>query len=101
MALVGISANSSPVLETASKGIHVILVGRQTVLNQNLLDNLNMEVVTEYFSADDLVIAINKYLLSTQIKKYKEMGKRIRDLFFTPVPVNEEIMEPFLLSKSQ
>lgn len=95
-ATIVISSNTTSMVEAAAKGIPVICLGRQTVLNHNMLSGLKIEIVTECFSSDDLVIAINKYLLSTQdeIKKYKEMGKRIRELFFTPV--NEKTMEPFL-----
>lgn len=95
-----ISSSSTSIVEAAAKGIPVIFLGRQTVLNQNILSDLNMEIVTECFSSDDLVTAINKYLLATldEINQYKEMGNRIRNLFFTPV--NEETMQPFLLSNT-
>jgi len=95
-ASIVISSNSSSMVEAAVKGVPVIFLGRQTVLNQNILYNLNMEIVTECFLTSDLVTAINKYLnLSPDKRKeYKEMGKKVRDIFFTPV--NEETMLPFL-----
>jgi hypothetical protein len=91
-----ISSNSSSIVEAAVKGIPVIFLGRQTVLNQNILANLNMDIVTECFSSSELVTAINKYLalLSIDLNEYRKMGEKIRDLYFTPI--NEETMLPFL-----
>lgn len=91
-----ISSNSSSMVEAAAKGIPVISLGRQAVLNQNVLSGLGMELVTECFSAEELAVAVNKYLGLSHIqrKEYREMGKNVRDLFFTPV--NEKTMLPFL-----
>jgi hypothetical protein len=93
---IAISSNSSSMAEAVAKGIPVIFIGRQTVLNQNILSNLNMEIVTECFSTSELIEAINKYLnLSAEkIKEYKGIGKKVRDLLFTPM--NEDTMLPFL-----
>ncbi len=91
-----ISSNSSSMVEAAARGIPVIFLGRQTVLNHNILSGLKMEIVTECFSGAELVIAIKKYLDSLHNKtcNYKNMGDTVRDLFFTPL--NEETMSPFL-----
>lgn len=91
-----ISSGSSSMIEAASKGIPVIFLGRQTALNHNMLSNLKIDIVTECFSTIELVEAINKYLhlSSVKINEYKDMGKKVRELFFTPV--NEKTMEPFL-----
>lgn len=91
-----ISSGSSSMIEAASEGIPVIFIGRQTVLNNNILSNLNMDIVTECYSTMELINAINKYLdlSSAKINEYKNMGKKVRELFFTPV--NEKTMEPFL-----
>lgn len=91
-----LSSGSSSMIEAVSKGVPVIFLGRQTGLNQNILSNLNMDIVTECYSTMELINAINKYLnlSSAEINEYKNMGKKIRELFFTPV--NEKTMEPFL-----
>lgn len=96
LASVVISSNSSSMVEAAAKGIPVIYLGRQTVINHNILSNLNMDIVTECFSTIELVKAIKKYIdLSPSEKiRYKEMGKKLRNLFFEPV--NEETLSHFL-----
>lgn len=98
---IAISSNSSSMVEAAARGIPVIFLGRQTVLNHNMLSNLNMEIVTECFSVTEVVNAINKYLYSLHNKTcdYKKMGDTVRDLFFTPL--NEITMAPFLESCQQ
>ncbi|MFA4955752.1 MAG: hypothetical protein WC556_02110 [Candidatus Methanoperedens sp.] len=95
-ALLVISSNSSSMVEAATKGIPVIFLGRQTAINYNMLQDSKIDIVTECFSTSELVIAIEKYLnlTPTEKTKYKEMGKKLRDLFFTPV--NEETLLPFL-----
>ncbi|MCZ7394910.1 MAG: hypothetical protein ABOK23_07725 [Candidatus Methanoperedens sp.] len=95
-ASVVISSNSSSMVEAAAKGIPVIFLGRQTVLNNNILSDLNMDIVTECFSVPELVKAIDKYLNISPNEKiiYKEMGRKVRDLFFEPV--NEDTLLPFL-----
>lgn len=92
-------SNSGSMVEAAARGIPVIFLGRQIGLNQNILSSLkieNMDIVTECFSERELVEAIEKYQNLTQAEKirYKEIGKRVRDLFFEPV--NEESLLPFL-----
>jgi len=94
-----ISSNSSSMIEAAAKGIPVIFLGRQTVLNHNLLANLNMDTATECFSAEELISAIQKYLTLTPIERnnFKKTGARVRNLFFTPV--NDETLAAFLDSE--
>lgn len=91
-----ISSNSSSMIEAAAKGIPVIFLGRQTALNLNPLSGLNMKIATECFSPAELVNAINRYIeLSPAEKiKYKKLGTKVRNLYFTPV--NEETLQPFL-----
>lgn len=91
-----ISSSSSSMVEAVAKGIPVIFLGRQTVLNHNILANLNTELVTDCFSSSELILAINKYLnlSSNKILEYRKRGKDICDLFFTPV--NAETLLPFL-----
>ncbi len=95
-ASVVVSSNSSSMVEAAAKGIPVIFLGRQTTLNYNMLSNLNMDIVTECFSASELIKAIEMYLnLSPDEKiKYTEMGRKVRDKFFEPV--NDKTLLPFL-----
>jgi hypothetical protein len=91
-----VSSNTSSMVEAATRGIPVIFLGRQTVLNNNYLSNLDMDISVECFSTSELIKAINEYLCLTpeKIRQYREIGYRIRDLFFTPI--NEETMMPFL-----
>lgn len=96
LASIVISSNSSSMVEAAAKGIPVIFLGRQTALNFNILSGLNMDIVTECFSTSELVEATKKYLNLPPDEKmrYKEMGKKVRALFFEPV--SEETLLPFL-----
>lgn len=91
-----ISSNSSSMVEAVAKGIPVIFVGRQTVLNQNTLSKVSMEITTECFSRSELLEAIKKYIELSEADKnmFKKMGLMIRDLYFEPV--KEETMRPFL-----
>ncbi len=59
----------------------------QTSLNHNRLYNVKLDIVAECFSESDLSVAIEKYLhLSTaEIASYKVIGKRMREIFFTPI----------------
>jgi len=91
-----ISSASSSMVEAVVKGIPSIFLGRQTALNQNILHDLKMDIVTECFTASELYNAIIKYLDISEenINKYKEMGKKVCDLYF--LPVNETTIQPFL-----
>lgn len=91
-----ISSNSGSIVEAAARGIPVISMGSQTTINYNILSNINMNIVTECFSVSELIEAIKKYIdiSSTERDRYKEMGIKIRDLFFEPV--NKETLSPFL-----
>lgn len=96
-ASIVISSNSSSMVEAAVQGIPVIFIGRQTVLNNNLLSDIKLSIITECFYTTELIEAINKYsnLSEAEINKYKEMGRKIRNIFFTPI--NEETMSPYLI----
>ena len=71
-------------------------MNRETVLSSNNLANINMPIVTECFTAEELFEAICSYSNSSldKIKEFKAMGKRIRDIYFQPV--NRENMSVFL-----
>ena len=95
-ASVAISNNSSSIVEAAALGIPVIFLGRQTALNQNVLEDVKSELIMECFTADELVAAVNKSLAITpeDDKHYKALGEEILKLFFSPV--TPETMQPFL-----
>lgn len=91
-----IASNTSAMVEAAARGIPVICLGRQTVLNQNYLGGLVTNLVTECFTENELEVAVNRYLKLSPVEQeaYCDEGKRIVQLFFTPV--NEKTMLPFL-----
>ena len=93
-----ISSASSSMVEAVIKGIPAIFLGGQTLLDQNILFNQAqaLDIVTECFSASELVTAIKKYsdLSPCKLSQYKEIGKTLRDIYFTPI--NDETMYPFL-----
>lgn len=93
---ITISSNSGSMVEAVARGKPVIFLGRQTVLNQNILSNLDLDIMTECFSTIELIMAINKYLAVSpaKIKEYRDIGEKVRELFFTPV--TEKTMLPFL-----
>jgi hypothetical protein len=93
---VAISSNSSAIVEAAAMGIPVIFLGRQTALNQNVLEDVKSELIMECFTADELAAAVNKSLSITpeEGKRYKALGEEILRRFFSPV--TPETMQPFL-----
>lgn len=95
-AAVVISSNSSSIVEAAALGIPVIFLGRQTALNQNVLEDVKSELIRECCTADELAAAVNKSLAIApeDDKHYKALGEEIKKLFFSPV--TSETMHPFL-----
>ena len=93
---VVISSNSSAMVEAAAMGIPVIFLGRQTALNQNVLEDVKSELIRECFSADELAVAVNQALAITpeDDQRYKALGEEILRRFFSPV--TPETMQPFL-----
>jgi hypothetical protein len=96
IATMVISSNTSAMVEAAARGIPVICLGRQTVLNQNFLEGVVTNLVTECFTKNELEAAVNRYLKPSPAEQeaYCQEGKRMVKLFFTPV--NEKTMLPFL-----
>lgn len=96
LASVVISSGTSSIVEALANGIPVIIPGRQSSININYVSDINMEIITECYSVPEMVSATNEYLDSIAVKsqEYKRMGKKMRDLFYTPV--NDETMSPFL-----
>jgi hypothetical protein len=96
IATMVIASNTSAMVEAAARGIPVICLGRQTVLNQNYLEGLVTNLITECFTENELEAAVNRYLKPSPAEReaYCQEGERIVKLFFTPV--NEKTMQPFL-----
>jgi UDP-N-acetylglucosamine:LPS N-acetylglucosamine transferase len=99
-AAVVISSNSGTIVEAAALGIPVIFVGRQTALNNNVLEDVETELIMECFTEKDLITAINKCLnlTSQEVEQYKALGEKILKLFF--LPVTDDTMLPFLGDRS-
>ena len=95
-AAVVISANSSAIVEAAAMGIPVIFLGRQTALNQNVLEDVKSQLIMECFTVDELAAAVNQSLAITpeDDQRYKALGAEILTWFFSPV--TPETMRPFL-----
>jgi hypothetical protein len=95
-AAVVISSNSSSIVEAAACGVPVIFLGRQTALNNNVLEDVETELAMKCFTENDLTKAINKCLNLTnqEIKQYEALGDKILHLFF--LPVTGDTMLPFL-----
>jgi hypothetical protein len=96
-ASVVISSNSSSIVEAAARGgIPVIFLGRQTALNQNILEDVKTDLIMTCFTATELATAINKSLDLTpeDLERYKILGEEILKLFFSPV--TDATLLPFL-----
>jgi len=93
---VVISSNSSSLVEAAVRGIPTIFMCSQLTFSQNPIEGIQMENVTQCFSVSELKGALQKYLYSSDsmLSQYRMEGKRMTELFFTPV--NETTLEPFL-----
>lgn len=91
-----ISASSGALVEAAAHGIPVIYVGSQIMLNQNILKAAQMNIVEECYNETELKKAIERHIGmgEAEMAKYRAMGERVRETFFTPIC--EETMEPFL-----
>jgi hypothetical protein len=95
-ASVVISSTSGTIVEAAALGIPVIFVGRQTALNNNVLEDIETELIMECFTEKELMAAINKCFSLTiqEIEQYKALGEKIIKWFF--LPVTDDTMRPFL-----
>ena len=91
-----VSFASSSMVETVARGIPAVFLAKRTSISQDPFSGLDMDIITKCFSVSELVSAINKYLnLSDDERgKFEEMGRQVRDLFFTRI--TEETMQPFL-----
>jgi hypothetical protein len=95
-AAVVISSNSSAMVEAAAMGIPVIFLGRQTALNQNILEDVKSNLMIECFTTNEMVAKVNQLLniTSEESEQYKDLGEEIIRLFF--LPITSEAMLPFL-----
>jgi UDP-N-acetylglucosamine:LPS N-acetylglucosamine transferase len=95
-AAVVISSNSSAMAEAAAMGIPVIFLGRQTALNQNVLETVKTDLIKECFTTDVMVATINQllHITSKENEQYKILGKEISRRFFSPITA--QTMSPFL-----
>jgi len=91
-----ISSASSTMAEAIARGLPVICLGRKNALNFNPVAGIDIPFATECFSSDELLSAIKRYIDISQFEKtnYKEMGLKLRSLFFTPI--NDITLEPFI-----
>jgi UDP-N-acetylglucosamine:LPS N-acetylglucosamine transferase len=95
-ASVVVSSTSGTIVEAAALGIPVIFVGRQTALNNNVLEGVETELIMECFTEKELMAAINRCfnLTPQEIEQYQALGERIIKMFF--LPVTDDTMRPFL-----
>jgi hypothetical protein len=95
-AAVVVSANSSAIIDAAVSGTPVLLVCRQTALNQRIAFSRQVELIKECYSTDELIAGINRYIVPSDkdLELYKKVGREIRELYFWPVtPLT---LQPFL-----
>jgi hypothetical protein len=67
-------------------------------LDQNPLKDLKLEWVEDCYSISEMGAAMDRLLRLTlpERKKFYEMGKSLKDIFFSPV--NDEGMHRFLIN---
>lgn len=96
LSTVVISSDSGSLVEAAVRGIPAIFMSNQLAFSQNYMDGIKTGNVTKCFSVFELRSALKKYLYlsNSQLNQYRMEGKRMIELFFTPV--NDITMEPFL-----
>ncbi len=94
-AWIVISANSSSMVEAVSYGLPVIYAGSRITINQNILKDLDSEITRECYTLLELADAINNYIQRYPLKiaEYKEIGNKIKNLYFTPV--SDKTLAPF------
>ncbi len=96
-ASIVISSNSSAMVEAAARGVPLIIMGRQTTLNMNPLEDAESPTITQCYSADELSKAIETYrvmLERTSNEDLQKIGASLRNRYFTET--NELTLRPFL-----
>jgi hypothetical protein len=91
-----IASNTSAMVEAVARGIPTISLMRQTLLSQDMFGKINNELVSYCYTKDELISSIRKYLELTdeEILHFRDLGKTVRNLFFSPI--TSETMKPFL-----
>jgi len=84
---VAIGSNSSSMIESIVRGIPVVLMNRQSVLNSNILENSKIEMLAVCYSKEEMAEAIKKFFLLSmdKINEFKKTGEQMRDMYFKPL----------------
>ena len=87
---------SNIVIEASIKGLPVVFVYGQTLLDQNPLRDFKLEWVEDCYSSLEVSQALGRLLHVTQKERimFREKGRNLREYFFTPV--NEQNMRIFI-----
>jgi hypothetical protein len=95
-ARVVVSANTGAIVEALAKGIPVIILKRQTALDQKLFLPVAVDFLVECFTAQEVAVALHRCLrfAAPDRERFKETGRKIRTLCFEPI--NDQTMLPFL-----
>jgi hypothetical protein len=96
-ASVVISKSSGAIVEAVAKGMPTIFVANRNKINLNPMAGIATPLLTECYSVDEVIDAIQKYLNApeTDRKKYRDLGRSVRDQFF--LPVNDDTLSPYLI----
>lgn len=90
-----IGSSSGSLIESVVRGIKTIYLRRGTSISLNPFEGLESPLIEECANSGQLSRAIQEhFLLPVSEVKRDEEGKRIRDIYFTPV--NEKTMQPLL-----
>ena len=91
-----ISFPSNIIVESAIKGVPVIFVYGQTILDQNPLKDDALDWVAECYSSSELAVAIKSFLhFTTEDRlRFRESGRQLRGSYFSPV--NDRTMQVFM-----
>ncbi len=90
-----IGSSSGSLIESVVRGIKTIYMRRETSISLNPFEGLESLLIKECANAGQLGRAIEEhFLLPLSDVKRGEEGKRIRDIYFTPI--NEKTMQPLL-----
>jgi len=91
-----VSSNSSSLVEALARGIPVLCCVPKTNIYHDFLAGLEVPHAKLFYSSSELTVHIKRMLYLTDEEKalFKEKGRELRDLFFTPM--TEETLAPFL-----
>lgn len=91
-----LASTSSIVVEAAVRGLPVVFVHGESLLDSDPAGEPNIPAIAECYGADDMARALDRFaaLGPEERKLLRENGALLRDKFFTPV--NAETMRAFL-----